>query len=187
MLHPQSLRPFAVPKRLWRIATAHADFGDAADHGVIDPDAPTFGPEEFLRIETIRVAICRRSTDARISTRYRHTFALLRTLHQEIGSRLRVVVIPDEFQIDDELWASLTREAPHDFDRERPNRELSAFLATLGVPVLDLLPAIRAAAQTGPTYKLRDGHWNQRGNAAAAQAISRWLADEPGQPSPTRR
>jgi lysophospholipase L1-like esterase len=177
LLHPLGLRSFAIPLRLWRALTTAADFGEAGDLGVMPEGSPTFGEEEYLAIERGRARICETAPDAAREARFRQTFALLAELREAIGPRLRVVVIPDEFQVDDALWRAITA-GPAPFDRERPNRELAARLESLGIPVLDLLGTMRDAAKVAAVYKPRDGHWNARGNAVAAAAIARWLRED---------
>jgi hypothetical protein len=46
---------------------------------------------------------------------------------------------------------------------------------------LDLLPVFRAAAPAESLY-LREGHWNARGHALAAQALDAFLAEPPASP-----
>jgi len=68
-----------------------------------------------------------------------------------------------------------------------PLADLHAELERRGVPVLDLLPALRAAKDEGgdPLYCRTDTHWSPRGIAVAAAAIAErvgrpaWLASVP--------
>ena len=72
-------------------------------------------------------------------------------------------------------------------DLGAPLAELFAELERRGVPVLDLLPALRAAKDAGgdPLYCRTDTHWSPRGIAVAAAAIAErvgrpaWLAGVP--------
>jgi alginate O-acetyltransferase complex protein AlgJ len=72
-------------------------------------------------------------------------------------------------------------------DLGTPLAELYAELARRGVPVLDLLPALRAAKGEGrdPLYCRTDTHWAPRGIAVAAAAVAdrigrpEWLAAVP--------
>ena len=67
-------------------------------------------------------------------------------LELRVGGRLVVMIIPDELQVDGDVFARTvahagTRGADHEL--EWPQRALGEALATRGIPVLDLLPASR--------------------------------------------
>ena len=95
------------------------------------------------------------------------------------GARLAVVAIPTEAQVYPVRWdAARIRYGLHDedFDLQKPQRLLAAFAAQSGIPLIDLLPALRAARDTGaPLYSRRDIHWTPRGHAVAADGIFRQL------------
>jgi SGNH hydrolase-like domain, acetyltransferase AlgX len=85
------------------------------------------------------------------------------------------VLIPDEFQVNPAVLEAALREGGLDrgnLDLEGPQRRLTRFLAELGVPCLDLLPAF---ARVPATYAERDTHWNVRGNRLAAAEIASWV------------
>ncbi len=95
-------------------------------------------------------------------------------MRAECGARpFGVLLIPDEFQVEDALWAELELEG---LERDRPQRLLAAELGRRGIPVLDLLPVLRGTAALGDgrrhVYHLRDTHWNARGNRAAGEALA---------------
>jgi hypothetical protein len=91
-----------------------------------------------------------------------------------------VLLIPDEFQVEDETWrlASAVPDGER-FDRDQPQRVLSRWLAEQGIPCLDLLPALRAVPPMPDgrrhLYHLRDTHFNARGNAVAGHELARFL------------
>ncbi len=91
------------------------------------------------------------------------------------GLELLVVLIPDEMQVDTELFGRLLATMPErsaaDFDLAGPNRRLRRELERLGVRSLDLLPVLRAEQALQPVYKPSDTHLNIRGNRVAARAI----------------
>ena len=96
------------------------------------------------------------------------------------GLILAVLLIPDQFQVDDALWKEVQRRLGRDdLDREQPQRRISAWLRERGVPYLDLLPELRQvpplADGRGHLYHRRDTHWNRRGNEAAGAALARFL------------
>jgi hypothetical protein len=137
---------------------------------VQDPskEMPTFSEEAFLGIEKDRVQVC-------IPKIYDKEFRLvgegLLYLKEEVGPGLLVVLIPDEFQVNDTLWTTLTGNDPK-YDRELPQKLIGSFCRKNGIRVLDLVPALREAEKGGRCYHLRDTHWNARGNKVAGENIA---------------
>jgi hypothetical protein len=177
ILHLGALHAAVVVRRLW-LQRSWNPTGEGRDHALMDPAAPTMAEPVFLDIERRRLEICRVERGRRIEEGYARALARLDELCDELaaaGVRLCAVAIPDQFQVDDALFRRIASGREADFDRELPNRRLAAFLASKGVPFLDLTPAVRAAEQRGPTYKPCDTHWNAAGNAAGAEAIALWL------------
>ena len=174
LMHASSLRSVELVRRMWRSKEWLA--GSAPDHGLMDPEAPTMSEADYLKVQRDRVEVCRVDLNPRMRQRYGETFEVLDQMCAEVGDRLRVVLIPDEFQVDDARWAELVGDSAAAFDREQPNTRLRAFFGERSVPCLDLLEPMRAAHRGGVTYKPRDTHWNARGNEAAAAALASWLA-----------
>lgn len=91
-----------------------------------------------------------------------------------------VVLIPDEIQVDEAVrdWAfeafRFAKLERYDFDS--PSDRMRRFLEAEGVPVLDLLPVLRAASRDGEVYKPRDTHLNIRGNRIVAEEIYQRLS-----------
>jgi hypothetical protein len=99
---------------------------------------------------------------------------------RQSGARLAVMLIPDEYQVDPEVFARAAGRAgmpAATYDLERPQRELAPALAVRGIPALDLLPPSRRAAADQPLYRPRDTHWNAAGNRLAASELARFLVD----------
>jgi hypothetical protein len=59
------------------------------------------------------------------------------------------------------------------------HQELDRFWRTLGVPHLDLLPVYKNLRPEQLTVNRYDAHPNERANRMAAQAIGRFLAEDP--------
>lgn len=99
---------------------------------------------------------------------------------RERGVSWTLLVIPDELQVDPEVRDALLRAlgrpaSRYDFDA--PQRRIAAFAERHGIPVLDLLPAMRAAHRPGDRlYKPNDTHWNERGNLLAGETLAERLA-----------
>ncbi|MFQ5512792.1 MAG: SGNH/GDSL hydrolase family protein [Myxococcota bacterium] len=104
--------------------------------------------------------------------------ALLREidrLARGAGARTLLVLIPDQVQVEPGIWpAGLRRE-----DYEVQER-MQAFAAAQGIPVIDLLPALRAERGRSrvPLYYRKDRHLNARGHEVAARTILAGLRDE---------
>ncbi|MCC6408376.1 MAG: hypothetical protein IT453_14520 [Planctomycetes bacterium] len=181
-----------VPKRLWRLreeregtGVVHAAERPTAKVPTIelieqrmpwlrDPlrEKPTFTSERFDAIERQRARIC--SPDQRAL--HEHVLARLENLRRVAGDvPLAVLLIPDEFQVEDALWERASREYPG-ADREQPQRIVGEWLEAHGVPYVDLLPRLRAVEPlpdgSRHVYHLRDTHFNVRGNALAAKALA---------------
>jgi hypothetical protein len=111
--------------------------------------------------------------------------AIVRRFAQEAraaGARFVLVYVPADLEVEPEaLRARGLRADRAGLDLERPSRELGRVAAKQGVEYLDLLPVFRAADPAGSLY-LREGHWNARGHALAAQALDALLAEAPASP-----
>ena len=89
-----------------------------------------------------------------------------------------MVRIPDEFQVNDDLYAELTQDAAAGtHERDYPQKRIGAFCAEHKIELLDLLPALREGERQARTYHLRDTHWNAHGNAIAGRELARCLAE----------
>jgi len=202
VLYRRNVLLFLVQKRLRALARERARRGDSLDElevslgkglppgltreqiaGLLphleDPalEKPNYSEAFFLELELERARLaCGASRPA---------YALLLELLEQIcaaagDTPLVFMLIPDEFQVDDELWSRLLELTPgEDLERDRFQRLVGAALAERGVPVIDLLPVLRAvppAADGRPhLFHLRDTHFNARGNHAAGQALAEGL------------
>lgn len=87
-----------------------------------------------------------------------------------------LMVIPGEEQVDPVVRGQVLTglgfaEGDHDFDG--PQRRLREWAGARSVPILDLLPVMRAAhCDTARLYVPNDTHWNRRGNAVAGAALA---------------
>lgn len=178
ILHADSSMVITVIKRIAAargVANAPDERAPGGSHINTLGEEDTFTEEAYLALERARLRICRKEPGRSTRRRYESTFRVLTEMHDVIGEKLRLVIIPDEYQVNDALFAQLAGDEPDAFDRAIPQRRLAEFLRTRGIPFLDLTPALRAAESEGSTYKPRDTHWNARGNAVAARAIADWL------------
>lgn len=116
------------------------------------------------------------------------TAALVSTFAAETaarGTRLALVAAAPAPQVYDDLWAELARRAARDaipVARDHPDARLRAIALEAGVPFIALREAFVAAAPSADSARLDerlyyDGrfHWNDAGNALAADAIHAFL------------
>ncbi len=145
-----------------------------------DDDAPTQTEQAFRAIMHRRGAACllpggsfELGLDRAVAE-----LAEMRRVCRARGIGFAVVAIPEEYQVDAAVLASLaagTGVAPGDLDLARPNRLLGQRLERLGIPHLDLLPRFAEEGRARRLYKPRDTHWNIAGNQLAAEEVGRWL------------
>ena len=188
-----------VPRRVFAVAhdqqggmrPAAVTAGQAAGEGVDferlypwlrDPskEIPTLTPERFAILERHRAqSACR----ADAPPEWARIFELLTEMRDLAASRsvpLAVMLIPDEFQVEDPVWEAVTSGPDGEkLDRDLPQRVLGAWLAQQSIPTLDLLPALRAVVPMPDglrhLYQLRDTHFNARGNEVAGDELAEFL------------
>jgi len=191
----QSLRLFVLAERLMRTRTEEARTEDSHPAATIQGEAAdpiadrnealerlpwlgdpgleraTLSEQTFLEVERRRA---RFACTPEATGRYEPLFRALAAIRRSAGTTpVGVVLIPDEFQVEDELWQRI---ATPQLERDLPQTRIGNRLRAEGVPVLDLLPTFRAFAP-GPDgsrhlYHLRDTHWNLRGNALAGAELA---------------
>jgi len=142
-------------------------------------ETPPFSEHAFLDIELRRALIVCSQND-RI---YERLFLVLEEIQRVAGDvPLGVLLIPDEFQVEDALWQELVETGwTHGLLRDRPQREITAWLGRRGIPCLDLLPELRRAPALEDgrlhLYHLRDTHLNARGNELVGRLLAAFLAE----------
>jgi hypothetical protein len=145
---------------------------------ITDPgrERPSFSEERFMQIELERAGWFSLSWDE-LPSRYEAACRTLGEFQAVLGDRLLVAVLPDELQVNDALWQEVLRRvpAPAALRRDYPQQHLVPCCERARIQVLDLLPALRTAQRTAPTYHLRDTHWNAHGNRVAGEAIAAWI------------
>ncbi len=130
-------------------------------------------PQRFLYVEGTRTEILFPEQRAA----YDETFAYIEKMRELAGpTPIALLLIPDEYQVEDGLWEKLRAEQGLDgAERELPQKILGAWLEQRGIPYVDLLEKLRAVAPMGDgerhVYHLRDTHFNARGNKVAAEGL----------------
>ncbi|OLE14931.1 MAG: hypothetical protein AUI36_38510, partial [Cyanobacteria bacterium 13_1_40CM_2_61_4] len=112
---------------------------------------------------------------------YEPFFETLMQMERAAGDvPLAFMVIPEEFQVEDDLWEEVVRRSVQPLDRDLAQHTLVPWLNARGRAVLDLLPLMRAVKPMKDgrrhLYHLRNLHFNARGNEVAGRALAR-LAD----------
>ena len=120
----------------------------------------------------------------RLDGAWRITLALLQRIRQfdaAQGIETVVVVAPAAYQVYDADWTALLQ--ANGLRRDQwsptlPNETLASASLPIGAPMLDLLPTMRAGAESGLSlYFPYNKHWTAAGHELAAQAIATLLAD----------
>ncbi len=140
-----------------------------------------YSPAQFLEIEARRLEICHTPIPPDLEKKWLRALERINAiadLCRSTGKRVAVVLIPDEFQVNDQLRDAARLAAgwkADEIDLELPQARLLEFLSQRQIPCLDLLPVLK---QCSGAYALRDTHWNALGNRVAASAIADWLRAE---------
>ena len=100
---------------------------------------------------------------------------------RELGAGLSVVYLPTKMQVSDRYLRFIARYSPPGSAvsltgdaYQRHARELAATTRALGLPFLDLTPALRKHDEGDPAYWPYDDHLRPRGYRAVAAAIHEW-------------
>ena len=142
-------------------------------------EPPKLSEEAFLRIEAQHMEILGEG-DRQVEENYRFFFKSLDRIRRRAGERLLLVLIPDEFQVNDDLYRRLLsrKGVSRGLNREYPQQRIRAYCGEHDIPLLDLLPPLREAERSGRTYHRRDTHWNARGNRVAGLEMASFLLQE---------
>lgn len=143
-------------------------------------DPPGFSEEAFLDAEHRRARHLL-FTDAQYAPLF-HWLTQIREAAGEIP--LVVALIPDEFQVEEDLWEQVRALVRGDLERFRHQRIIGAWLEEHGIAYLDLLPQLRSVEPLADgrrhVYRLRNTHLNVRGNEVAGVSLADLLVERFG-------
>ena len=186
----QNWRTWIVTKGVFARRAGKAEDGigtslrssEESDDGVPDyihdpqKEPPLFSEPDFLNLMSRRLEIVN-PMSPRTQRKYREFFPALGQFHSWLGDKLLVVVIPDEYQVNDELYQKLIapKEHPDHYERDYPQQRIRDYCEEHGIPLLDLLPVLAEANRDERVYHLRETHWNARGNALGGREIAKFI------------
>ena len=144
-------------------------------------EPPHLDRTTFLQWEARRLPVCD-TTSSETESRYVDFFDALDRFDKALGDHLLVLLIPDQFQLEDDLWNELLLgvDHPENYDRNYPQTRISEYCDRHNIAYLDTLPLLRKHQPEGRTYHLQDTHWNARGNRIAGEALAKRLISDLG-------
>jgi hypothetical protein len=143
-------------------------------------DTPSLTDDAYLDLEKNRAAIYMKHEPLKqaIADAIRN-LVRLKELCDLNRIEMRVVLIPDELQVNTALQAKVLKAlnaGSNDFDFTLPNTILRERLRAHRIDYLDLLdPFLSVSTQTS-LYRINDSHWNIAGNKLAAELIAGYLS-----------
>jgi hypothetical protein len=146
-----------------------------------DPSQGTINEKAFMRIEWNRMAICLESNRPMLRRLLGGVGPVLEELDRSVrdaGAELVIFLIPDEFQVNDELSGRLLEindTDPTEFARNSPQNNLVKFLEEAGIRHIDGLRTFRSRSKVKNLYLPRNTHWNAAGNRLAARMMVDYL------------
>ena len=103
-------------------------------------DRPTFSEPEFLRIERVRSRVSQPERPG-TALMYERFFAIFDRIVERVGDRLLVVVIPDEYQVNDALYRRVKGELGEvTLHRDYPQERILQFCEARSLACLDCYP-----------------------------------------------
>ncbi len=141
-------------------------------------EKPFFSRDAFIQIESTRFEVCDPENPF-IERGYQGVFSGLRFFQDKLGDNLLVVLMPDEFQVNDDLYTELLTIDPNfqSYERNYPQQRLTDFCKKRSIRCLDLLPTLRKGQMQDRTYHLQDTHLNAFGNKLVGSALGKELID----------
>jgi hypothetical protein len=157
--------------------------GRELDPGRRAVEPPRFAEKDYFILEGARMQICSRARRQDFLEAAAEVVAVFERFDAEVraaGSELVVMMIPDEYQVDEGLRDRVLvhlGESIDEYDIDSPQRHLADALAGIGVRTVDLLPRFRSAARNRRLYWPLNTHWNPAGHALAAEVLAEELTN----------
>jgi SGNH hydrolase-like domain, acetyltransferase AlgX len=149
---------------------------------ILDPlqERATMSDETFLELEGRRG---RELASRQINLYAPAFFEAMERIRSDVEGRpWAVVLIPDEFHVNDRLWKSVEGSLQNvSLNRFRAQAMVKEWAAQNQVPCLDLTDALRAAKKKDDgqrhVFHRNDTHFNVRGNSIAGRALAAFLSE----------
>jgi hypothetical protein len=133
-----------------------------------------------------RLSIYRDRESRDVAESWRVVEALLAATNdraRDAGVPFLLAIAPAAWQVDSDDWDAIVRELkladPNGWNMRKPDQRLTEIANRSGVPVIDLLPPMRAEATTTRLYFPLDRHWNASGNRVASEAVYNAIRSTP--------
>jgi hypothetical protein len=143
-------------------------------------ETPSFSEAYFLEVEAMRTEVYDPSSPM-LSERLPRVMTWvdeIKTVCDNHGIQLFVMLIPDELQVDPELQERVLAKigaGKDKMDFDRPNKHLVNELRARNIRYLDVLEPFRLRSRVVRLYKPRDTHWNIAGNRLASDLLYDFL------------
>jgi len=138
-----------------------------------DPFAPLLSSDEYQDIETSRFPILIPNSSAYTSVPIiQKNLKAMKAMSDTIGSKLLVVIIPDEMQVNERILRDIQSKYPDtSIDIHYPQKRIVNILKDEQIPFIDLLTTFETDASPSAYYQPRDTHFNSYGFARAAEIM----------------
>ena len=189
-----------IPQRLYRLAKEDSLYQQEIVHANLDPnkvlqeighleageshllpeylfdegkEPPTLSNATFMEIERHRLEVCN-SQGKQNEEAYDLIFKALDYLNETVGEKLVLLLVPDEYQVNDSLWTDLLATVPDSkaYRRELPQQKIIQHCQRHEIKYIDLLPILREAEKMQRTYHLRNTHFNAYGNKVVGSVLA---------------
>jgi hypothetical protein len=110
----------------------------------------------------------------------RDVLAQLRDEAAADGARVGLVLVPARFQLNDEDYGHLGKTvaaAGQQLVRDKATERFADALRPLGLPMLDLLPVLRAQPSPAGLFFTENVHFTVRGHEVVAEALDRFVRE----------
>jgi lysophospholipase L1-like esterase len=96
------------------------------------------------------------------------------------GARTGIVLVPARFQVADDDYNNLkaiAAESGEELVRDGATERFTSAMSGLGLPMLDALPALRAASGRNRVFMTSTAHFTRTGHEVMADALAGFLHD----------
>jgi hypothetical protein len=155
----------------------------AAPDSTAGGDATPYVSSMYLEIEDKNLPVYAKSPDQHLRRLWEEAEGYLEDINRscrQTGVPWLLLLIPEEIQVNSQVrqlvLEGLGRD-PARYDLDLPQRRLARWAAAHDVPLLDPLPRLRSARESGIRFYVpNDTHWNVRGNRLVGEMLATAVA-----------